>query len=230
MQIQGLVGYFSWNPTAFTIGYRPPAIRLGWKPIPSKARVTRDEVSGSIKHKGDSCLEDSTRTHIDGTMSKRIMMQGTVFQTATFFLSLTPRLRPGLLSLRSVLASSQIYTDHQPSPTPQGTTTVPTAFTVGYRPPAIRLGWKPIPSKARVTRDEVSGSIKHKGDSCLEDSTRTHIDGTMSKRIMMQGTVFQTATFFLSLTPRLRPGLLSLRSVLASSQIYTNQQPTTNNL
>ena len=48
----------------------------------------------------------------------------------------------------------------------------------------------------------------------------------MSKRIIMQGTVFQTATFFLSLTPRLRPGLLSLRSVLASSQIYTNQQPT----
>ena len=51
----------------------------------------------------------------------------------------------------------------------------------------------------------------------------------MSKRIIMQGTVFQTATFFLSLTPRLRPGLLSLRSVLASSQIYTNHQPTTYN-
>ena len=108
MQIQGLRGYFSWNPTAFTIGYRPTAIRLGWKPIPSKARVTRDEVSGSIKHKGDSCLVDSTITHIDVTMSKRIIMQGTVFQTATFFLSLTPRLRPGLLSLRSVLSSRQI--------------------------------------------------------------------------------------------------------------------------
>ena len=51
----------------------------------------------------------------------------------------------------------------------------------------------------------------------------------MSKRIIMQGTVFQTATFFLSLTPRLRPGLLSLRSVLASSQIYTNHQPITDN-
>ena len=114
MQIQRFFCYFSWNPTAFTIGYRPTAIRLGWKPIPSKARVTRDEVSGSIKHKGDSCLEDSTITHIDVTMSKRIIMQGTVFQTATFFLSLTPRLRPGLLSLRSVLASSQIYTNHQP--------------------------------------------------------------------------------------------------------------------
>ena len=135
MQIQGLVGYFSWNPTAFTIGYRPPAIRLGWKPIPSKARVTRDEVSGSIKHKRDSCLEDSTRTHIDVTRSKRIMMQGTVFQTANFFLSLTPRLRPGLLSLRSVLASSQIYTNQQPTTatTPQGAATVPTAFSIGYR-------------------------------------------------------------------------------------------------
>ena len=32
---------------------------FGWKPIPSKARVTRDEVSG-IKKVGKSCLEDST--------------------------------------------------------------------------------------------------------------------------------------------------------------------------
>ena len=33
---------------------------------------------------------------------------GTVFQTAAFFLVVVPRLRPGLISLRSVLASSQI--------------------------------------------------------------------------------------------------------------------------
>ena len=33
---------------------------------------------------------------------------GTVFQTALFFLVVVPRLRPGLLSLRSVLASRQI--------------------------------------------------------------------------------------------------------------------------
>ena len=53
------MGYFSWNPTAFTIGYRPTTIRLGWKPVPSKARVTRDEVSG-IRKVRESCLEDST--------------------------------------------------------------------------------------------------------------------------------------------------------------------------
>ena len=32
---------------------------FGWKPIPSVARVTRDEVSGLKQRKG-SCLEDST--------------------------------------------------------------------------------------------------------------------------------------------------------------------------
>ena len=33
---------------------------------------------------------------------------GTVFQTVAFFMFLIPRLRPGLLSLRSVLSSRQI--------------------------------------------------------------------------------------------------------------------------
>ena len=32
---------------------------FGWKPIPSAARVTRDEVSG-LKRRRESCLEDST--------------------------------------------------------------------------------------------------------------------------------------------------------------------------
>ena len=41
------------------------------------------------------------------------------------------------------------------------------------------------------------------------------------------GTVFQTAILVMFIIPRLRPGLLSLRSVLASSQNYP--QPTTNN-
>ena len=36
-------------------------------------------------------------------------IQGTVFQTVLFVILYIPRLRPGLLSLRSVLASSQIY-------------------------------------------------------------------------------------------------------------------------
>ena len=35
------------------------------------------------------------------------------------------------------------------------------------------------------------------------------------------GTVFQTAAYFMFVIPRLRPGLLSLRSVLASSQVST---------
>ena len=44
---------------------------------------------------------------------------------------------------------------------------------------------------------------------------------------MSFGTVFQTVAFFLFVIPRLRPGLLSLCSVLASSQTYqqsTKQQ------
>ena len=41
------------------------------------------------------------------------------------------------------------------------------------------------------------------------------------------GTVFQTAILGMFIVPRLRPGLLSLRSVLASSQNYP--QSTTDN-
>ncbi len=43
-----------------------------------------------------------------------------------------------------------------------------------------------------------------------------------------QGTVFKTAPPYFVIIPRLRPGLLSLRSVLASSQIY-KQASSTNN-
>ena len=38
---------------------------------------------------------------------RRSMLSGTVFQTALFSLVIIPRLRPGLLSLRSVLSSRQ---------------------------------------------------------------------------------------------------------------------------
>ena len=49
------------------------------------------------------------------------------------------------------------------------------------------------------------------------------------RRSMLSGTVFQTALFSSVIIPRLRPGLLSLRSVLSSRQPTTNnQQPTTN--
>ena len=50
------------------------------------------------------------------------------------------------------------------------------------------------------------------------------------RRSMLSGTVFQTALFSSVIIPRLRPGLLSLRSVLSSRQQTTNnQQPTTDN-
>ena len=76
---------------------------------------------------------------------------GTVFQTAILVMFIIPRLRPGLLSLRSVLASSQNY--------PQSITNnrSPTTHNLQPTTDAISFGWKPIPSEARVTRDGVSG-------------------------------------------------------------------------
>ena len=46
--------------------------------------------------------------HGERAKGERARHQGTVFQTAVLYIMLTQRLRPGLLSLRSVLASSQI--------------------------------------------------------------------------------------------------------------------------
>ena len=43
--------------------------RFGWKPIPSLARVTRDEVSGLQIIRGD-CLEDSTK-HSDSNQTSK---------------------------------------------------------------------------------------------------------------------------------------------------------------
>ena len=40
-----------------------------------------------------------------------VLRVGTVFQTAAYFVFVIPRLRPGLLSLRSVLSSRQTLTD-----------------------------------------------------------------------------------------------------------------------
>ena len=39
----------------------------------------------------------------------------------------------------------------------------------------------------------------------------------------MLGTVFQTAVLVMALIPRLRPGLLSLRSVLSSRQLLSGR-------
>ena len=46
-------------------------------------------------------------------------LQGTVFQTALFYLVIIPRLRPGLLSLRSVLSSRQTTWQHNHQTTKQ---------------------------------------------------------------------------------------------------------------
>ena len=92
VQIQGLVGYFSWNPTAFTIGYCPTAIRLGWKPIPSKARVTRDDEQAHYNAR--YCLPDSH-----------------------FLLVFNPETSSRVTLATLGIASSQIYTNHQPTTT-----------------------------------------------------------------------------------------------------------------
>ena len=61
-----------------------------------------------------------------------------------------------------------------------------------------------------------------------ELSGRQYLAGVFSSHFFICfGTVFQTAFFVILYIPRLRPGLLSLRSVLASSQSY--RQPNTNN-
>ena len=61
-----------------------------------------------------------------------------------------------------------------------------------------------------------------------ELSGRQYLAGVFSSHFFICfGTVFQTAFFVILYIPRLRPGLLSLRSVLASSQSYL--QPKTHN-
>ena len=81
--------------------------------------------------------------------------------------------------------------------------------------------WKTIPSVARVTRDEVSGLKQRRG----ELSGRQYLAGVCSSHFLYVLVLSSRQFFFVILyIPRLRPGLLSLRSVLASSQSYL--QPT----
>ena len=128
MQIQRFFCYFSWNPTAFTIGYRPTAIRLGWNPIPSKARVTRDDEQAHYNAR--YCLPDSH-----------------------FLLVFNPE-----TSSRVTLAALGIGFQpnlHQPPPaTPQEAATVPTAFTVGYQPatkqPTTKQPTKPYKASSSI--------------------------------------------------------------------------------
>ena len=56
---------------------------FGWKPIPSEARVTRDEVSG-IKKVRESCLPDSLSLLVynpETASQVTLAALGTVFQT-----------------------------------------------------------------------------------------------------------------------------------------------------
>ena len=81
--------------------------RFGWKPIPSVARVTRDEVSG-LRQEGRSCLEDSTLLIMRLVISMSLYVSVLSSRQSSLSASYIPRLRPGLLSLRSVLSSRQI--------------------------------------------------------------------------------------------------------------------------
>ena len=135
MQIQGLVGYFSWNPTAYTIGYRPTAIRLGWKPVPSKARVTRDDEQAHYNAR--YCLPDSNFLLVfNPETSSRVTLaalgigfQPNLHQPTTNHHPL-PLKKPPLCQRLLPLVTNQ-----PPPPTPQEAATVPTAFTVGYQTP-----------------------------------------------------------------------------------------------
>ena len=95
------------------------------------------------------------------------------------------RLRPGLLSLCSVLSSRQILLC---------SCLVVWLFSclvVWLSGIVCRFGWKPIPSVARVTRDEVSGlEIRRKelsGRQYLIDNSLSYFDV-----FACFGTVFQT--------------------------------------
>ena len=83
---------------------------------------------------------------------------------------------------------------------------------------AARFVWKTIPSEARVTRDEVSG-LRIKRKQLSGRQYLNEVDVNSSSEYYRQGTVFQTAILVMFIVPRLRPGLLSRCSVLASSQI-----------
>ena len=84
--------------------------------------------------------------------------------------------------------------------------------------------WKTIPSEARVTRDAVSGLKQRRG----ELSGRQYLACVCSSHFLYVLVLSSRQFFFVILyIPRLRPGLLSLLSVLASSQSYL--QSTTDN-
>ena len=96
-----------WLPCCLVVWLSGIVCRFGWKPIPSVARVTRDEVSGLKTRR----KELSGRQYlIDNALVISMSLYVLVLSSRQPFLpaSYIPRLRPGLLSLCSVLSSRQI--------------------------------------------------------------------------------------------------------------------------
>ena len=90
-------------------------------------------------------------TNTDCTDITDFIRDGTVFQTALPSLLVIPRLRPGLLSLRSVLSSRQNL--------------LPTTNM------EFSAGWKPVPSVSESNPGRSLGIYNHEENCCLEDST-----------------------------------------------------------
>ena len=95
------------------------------------------------------------------------------------------------------------------------------------------FGWKPIPSVARVTRDEVSG-LKRRKESCLEDSTLP----VYSYRIFLYVLVLSSRQLFLLFFisrdfvtgySRYARYWLPAKATYNLQPTTKHQQPTTNN-
>ena len=90
-------------------------------------------------------------SNTDLSDSTDFIRDGTVFQTALPSLLVIPRLRHGLLSLRSVLSSRQNL--------------LPTTNM------EFSAGWKPVPSVSESNPGRSLGIYNHGENCCLEDST-----------------------------------------------------------
>ena len=115
---------------------------LGWKTVPPTERSIRVNPI-------NPCSKKTRRLNEHG--STDFIRDGTVFQTALPSLLVIPRLRHGLLSLRSVLSSRQNL--------------LPTTNM------EFSAGWKPVPSVSESNPGRSLGIYNHGENCCLEDST-----------------------------------------------------------
>ena len=119
---------------------------LGWKTVPPTERSIRvNPINPCSKKKLGG------KTNTDCTDITDFIRDGTVFQTALPSLLVIPRLRHGLLSLRSVLSSRQNL--------------LPTTNM------EFSAGWKPVPSVSESNPGRSLGIYNHGENCCLEDST-----------------------------------------------------------